>query len=219
MGRKREPVSDPADDDDLPWVRCAGVVIPPARRSCPTSHERSLPFPVVPPQAGTGRLARPGSPGLAGQRDAGMQPSPACSQLRGRRGAGGGRAAPVAWQLPCKSPSCQKTFFPAIQMGFAGTGSGLADQVVLRNHTLYLEGPCIRFGQVWDMQPAMRCETRLLMGTAQQGGLQGRLTRLPRAPTSPFLPLLRDHDALHHLHPSKRQGMQRSPPLPSSGNP
>lgn len=80
---------------------------------------------------------------------------------------------PVAWQLPCKSPSCQKTFFPAIRRGFTGAGSGLADQVVLRNHTLYLEGPCIRFGQVPAMQPGAGCETRLPMGTAQQGGLQG----------------------------------------------
>lgn len=141
--------------------------------SCPTSREWSLPFPIGPPWAHGVRLAWPGVLGWSGQRDAGMQPSPACSLLRGRRGAGGGRAVPVAWQLPYKSPSCQKTFFPAIWMGFTGAGSGLADQVVLRNHTLYLEGPHICFGQALAMQPGVGCERQLPMGTAQQGGLQG----------------------------------------------
>lgn len=81
--------------------------------SCPTSHQWSLLLPLAPSQAGGGRLGKPRS---TGQRDTGMQHR--CSLLRGRRGAGGGRALPVAWQLPCKSPSCQKTFFPAIWMGF-----------------------------------------------------------------------------------------------------
>lgn len=92
--------------------------------SCPTSLQRSLPFPLVPSQAGGGRLGKPRSAGLAraeGYRDAAI----ACSLLRGRRGAGGGRAAPVAWQLPCKSPSCQKTFFSSDLDGF----SQVQDQV------------------------------------------------------------------------------------------
>lgn len=60
-----------------------------------------------------------------------------------------------------------------IRLDFTGAGSGLADQMVLRNHTPYLEGLRICFGQVPAMQPGMGCETRLLMATAQWGGLQG----------------------------------------------
>lgn len=161
--------------------------------SCPNSSKWSLLFPAVPPRTSGGRVAWPGMQGcmearmkgcgnargqrckvagMRGHRDSGLQPSPACSLLRGRRGAGGGRAVPVAWQLPCKSPSCQKPFFPAIQMDFTGAGSGLADQVVLRNHTLYLEGLHIHFGQVLALQPSTDCKTQLLTGTAQWGGLQ-----------------------------------------------
>lgn len=58
-------------------------------------------------------------------------------------------------------------------MDFTGAGSGLADQVVLRNHTLYLEGLHIHFGQVPALQPSTDCKTQLLTGTAQWGGLQG----------------------------------------------
>lgn len=68
----------------------------------------------LPRQVGAG-WERPGVLGWPGQ---GIQ---GCSHrlLRGRRGAGGGRAAPVAWQLPCKSPSCQKTFFSSDLDGFS----------------------------------------------------------------------------------------------------
>lgn len=171
--------------------------------SCPTGCEWSLPFPVAPARAGTCPEARPGSTGLAGQRDAGMQPSPACSLLRGRRGAGRSRAMPVAWQLPCKSPACQKTFFPAIRMDFTGAGSGLDDRVVLRNHTLYLEGLRIRFGQVPAMQPGT--------GYKNAGkGFKGS-DEASQGSYIPILALLRDHDALHQLHSSKRWGCNGLP--------
>lgn len=116
MAWKREPVSNPATEGDLLDVQGSHSQQPGA--SSPSSQQWSLLFPLLPSQAGGGRLGKPRSTGLAGaegSRDAAM----ACSLLRGRRGAIGGRAAPVAWQLPCKSPSCQKTFFSSDLDGFS----------------------------------------------------------------------------------------------------
>lgn len=62
-----------------------------------------------------------------------------------------------------------ENIFSSHSMGFSGAGSGLADQVVLRDHTSYLEGLHTLFGQV--LAKSMGCKSQLPVGTAQQGGL------------------------------------------------
>ena len=102
-----------------------------------------------------------------------------CSHPLPAHSSGGGEEQEAAelsrllGNTPANLHPVRKHFFPAIRMGFTGAGSGLADQVVLRNHTSYLEGPRIHFGQVPATQPDTGCEMRLPMGTAQRGGLQG----------------------------------------------
>ena len=101
-------------------------------------------------------MAGPGSAGLAGAegcRDAaipGLLTARREERSRRRQSFASCLATPL--QISILS---ENVFFPAIGMGFTGAGSGLADQVVLRSCTAYLEGLPIRFGQVPATQPGM----------------------------------------------------------------
>lgn len=108
-GWKTELVSHPAADSDLPTPGLGVRDRPAPPAPCaPCFHSSPSP-------GGTrrdSRVARPGravldraqghgDAGTQGHEDTRTQPPHACSG--GRRGAGGSRAAPVAWQLPCRS--------------------------------------------------------------------------------------------------------------------
>lgn len=115
--------------------------VPPATSAPCFSHFH------LPRQVGAG-WESPGALGWPGQRDPGMQPWPAhCSE------GGEEQEAAELRQLLGNSLAnlhpVRKRFSQRFGV-FTGTGSGLDDQVVLRDHTLYLEGQRTRFDQKLD---------------------------------------------------------------------
>lgn len=112
-GWKTELISHPAADRDLPTPGL-GVWDPPAP-CAPCFH--SSPFPrrdsrvARPGRAVLARAQGHGDAGTQGHKDTWTHSPQACSG--GRRGAGGSRAAPVAWQLPCRSILPKNPFFPS----------------------------------------------------------------------------------------------------------
>lgn len=118
-GWKTELVFHPAADRDLPTPGL-GVWDRPAP-CAPCFHSSPSPKGTA-GWHGQGGLCWPGhrDTGMRGHRDTGTHSPQACSG--GRRGAGGSRAAPVAWQLPCRSILPKKLFFhhrcPILQPSF-----------------------------------------------------------------------------------------------------
>lgn len=127
------------------------------REVIPTSQEHPVPPATsgpclshwyLPRRVGAGWESQ-GVLGWPGQRDTGMQPSPAhCSE------GGEEQEAAELRQLLGNSLAnlhpVRKHFFQRFGWVFTGAGSGLDDQVVLRSHTWYLEEPRTRFDQKLD---------------------------------------------------------------------
>lgn len=150
MGWRKEPVRNPAAEGDLPRVGCAGKSFPAGRSIL--SHQPPV-LPAFPNFTFPGRW---GQAGRAQERWAGRgRGIQGCSHglLTAQREERSRRRQSCASCLatPLQISILSENVFPSDLDGvFTGTGSGLDDQVVLRDHTLYLEGQCTRFDQKLD---------------------------------------------------------------------